>query len=122
MKKTIGLLLVLAVVIGAFGAAVASAHVSVVARSPGKGKTVPRSTHSVKIRFNETIRSGTLKVYRVSSGRKVSNGTGNRDPRNLKRIVTTLKSGLASGQYIAKWTCKAADGHVQSGSWKFRLG
>jgi len=102
------------------GATAAWAHVSVTSRSPRPGSTVSRSTHAVKITFSGPLRSGTLKVFNAR-GVKVSNGTGGRDPRNIRRLVTTLKSGLKAGRYTARWTCTAADGHRQSGYWRFRL-
>ena len=98
----------------------AYAHVGVASRSPRPGSTVSKSLRTVKITFTGSIRSGTLKVYNAR-GVKVSNGTGGRDPRNIRRLVTSLKSGLKAGRYTAKWTCTAADGHRESGYWRFRL-
>jgi methionine-rich copper-binding protein CopC len=96
------------------------AHVGVASRSPRPGATVPKTLKSVKITFNGSIRRGTLKVYNAA-GTKVSNGTGGRDPRNIRRLVTSLKSGLRAGRYTARWTCVAADGHAEHGYWRFRL-
>ena len=116
------LLIALAVVtlVSMIGVTAAWAHVGVASRSPRPGTTVPRSLHTVKITFTGSIRSGTLKVYN-RAGTKVSIGTGGRDPRNIRRLVTTLKTGLRAGRYTAKWTCVAADGHRESGYWRFRL-
>jgi methionine-rich copper-binding protein CopC len=102
------------------GVTAAWAHVGVSSRSPRPGATVPKSLGSVKITFTGSIRRGTLKVYNAG-GTKVSNGTGGRDPRNIRRLVTSLKTGLRAGRYTAKWTCVAADGHAEHGSWSFRL-
>ena len=106
--------------VAVIGTTAAWAHVRVASRSPRAGATVPRSLHTVKVTFSGPIRRGTLKIYNAS-GSKVSNGTGGRDPRNLRRLVATLKSGLRSGRYTARWTCVAADGHSEHGSWSFRL-
>ena len=54
------------------------------------------------------------------SGR-VSRGNGGRDPRDVKRLRVPLKSSKKAGTYTAKWTMKAADGHTQTGSFKFKL-
>lgn len=120
MKRLSITTLVALVLVAVVGAAAAWAHVGVASRSPRPGTTVPKSLRSVKITFTGAIRSGTLKVYNAS-GVKVSNGTGGRDPRNIRRLVTSLKTGLRAGRYTAKWTCTAADGHRESGYWRFRL-
>ncbi len=106
-------------VIAAFGAAPALAHVTVVSKSPAT--SAKRTLKTVRVTFSGPIRSGTLKVYRVSNGVKVSIGNGRRDPRNLRRLVVSLKSGLSTGRYIARWTLVGSDGHPQRGSWRFRL-
>jgi methionine-rich copper-binding protein CopC len=35
--------------------------------------------------------------------------------------MVPLKKGLARGGYAARWKIVAADGHTQSGSFRFRL-
>ncbi len=108
-------------VLAAVAAAPALAHVTVVKRSPGKGATASTGVGSASVKFNAVIRSGTLKVYKVSNGVKYSIGNGARDPRNFKRVVTRLKASKPAGQYVARWRIVAADGHVQRGSWRFTL-
>ena len=119
-RKPLFVFLALLAIVGTIGVTAAYAHVGVASRSPRPGATVPKTLRSVKITFTGSIRSGTLKVYNAR-GVKVSNGTGGRDPRNIRRLVTSLKSGLKAGRYTAKWTCTAADGHRESGYWRFRL-
>jgi len=115
-----GFIALLAVLVLAFGATAAWAHVTVTSTSPGKGKTVKKTLKTVTVTFSGPIRSGTLKVYN-SKGTKVSNGTGGRDPSNIRRLKTSLKSGLKVGKYTAKWTETAADGHKKNGSFTFSL-
>lgn len=104
----------------AVGAVPAFAHTSVEKRSPGKGKTVSRSTGSASVTFNKTVRSGTLKV--TGPGAKTySIGKGGRDPRKVSRLLVELNTPLKSGGYKASWTIKAADGHTQRGSWTFKV-
>jgi methionine-rich copper-binding protein CopC len=110
-----------AVALAAMLATPATAHVSITARSPAAGGSAKKTLATVTVTFNSALRSGTLKVFRVSTGAKVSIGNGGRDPRNLKRLRVSLKSGKSTGQYVARWTLVAADGHSQSGSWRFRL-
>ena len=90
-----GLFIALAVVtlVSMVGVTAAWAHVGVASRSPRPGATVSKSLRTVKITFTGTIRRGTLKVYNAN-GVKVSNGTGGRDPRNIRRLVTSLKAGV----------------------------
>ncbi len=97
----------------------ASAHVNLASTSPSSGASVS-APRSVSATFTGTIRSGTITV-RNAAGRKVSVGTGARDPRNVKRVSTTLNSGLAAGRYTVSWTIKAGDGHSKSGSFSFRI-
>jgi methionine-rich copper-binding protein CopC len=106
-------------VVAAFGAAPASAHVTVVSKSPAT--SAKKTVKTARVTFNQAIRSGTLRVYRISNGVKVSIGSGARNPRNLKQLVCTLKSGKAAARYVARWTVVGPDGHRQSGSWRFRL-
>lgn len=114
------LVAVLAVgVVAVFGTAPASAHVTVVSKSPSV--SAKKTVRTVRVTFSGAIRRGTLKVYRVSNGVKVSIGNGRRNPRNLKQLVVSLKSGLSPVRYVARWTLVGADGHPQHGSWRFRL-
>jgi methionine-rich copper-binding protein CopC len=120
-RKPLFVFLALLAIVGTIGVTAAYAHVGVASRSPRPGSTVSKSLKTVKITFTGPIRAGgTLKVYNAR-GVKVSNGTGGRDPRNIRRLVTSLKSGLKAGRYTARWTCTAADGHRESGYWRFRL-
>jgi methionine-rich copper-binding protein CopC len=119
MNRHLAVALAAALALG-LGVTAAYAHVSVTSRSPGSGAAVKKTLKTVRITFSGQLRSGTLKVYNAN-GTKVSNGTGGRDPRNVKRLVTSLKSNLKAGRYTAKWTIVAADGHSQKGSWGFRL-
>ena len=109
-----------AILVVAVTATTAWAHVQISSRSPKPGSTVSKSLRTVKITFNGPLRSGTLKVYGPKGG-KVSIGNGGRDATNIKRLKTTLKSGLKVGKYTAKWTETAADGHKKNGSFTFSL-
>jgi methionine-rich copper-binding protein CopC len=119
IRRSLLVAVLVAGVVTVFGTAPASAHVSVVSKSPAS--SAKKTIKSVRITFSGALRSGTLKVYRVSTGVKVSIGNGARNPRNLKQLVVNLKSGLSTGQYRARWTLVGADGHAQNNSWTFRL-
>jgi len=109
-----------AAVVSAVSCATAFAHEEVKSTSPGKGKTASSSIKSVTVTFSGMIRKGTLKVT-GPGGKVVSNGSGGRDPRNVKRLKVALKSGLKAGSYKATWTIVASDGDNQSGSFTFKL-
>ena len=113
---------VLAVALALFAipATAALAHTKVVSSSPKRGGTAKTSIRAVKITFNQQVSGGSIRVT-GPGGRVVSAGKGGRDPRNVKRLVVALKGGLKSGRYKASWTIKAADGHTQKGSIRFRL-
>jgi copper resistance protein C len=119
-RKIVFIAVVALAMLATISVTAAWAHVGVASRSPRPGATVPKSLRTVKITFTGSIRGGTLKVYNAA-GTKVSIGTGGRDPRNIRRLVATLKTGLRAGRFTARWTCTAADGHRESGYWRFRL-
>ena len=106
-------------VVAVFGTASASAHVTVVSKSPAT--SAKKTVKTVRVTFSGALRSGTLKVYRVSNGVKYSIGNGRRNPRNLRQLVCSLKSVKPAALYVARWTLVGADGHPQNGRWRFRL-
>lgn len=100
-------------------ATAAQAHTEVASTSPRNGRTASTATRSVTVTFTGQIRRGTLSVSRA--GRKVSRGSGGVDPRSVKRLRVALGSRLKAGRYVARWSIVAADGHRQSGTFRFRL-
>jgi methionine-rich copper-binding protein CopC len=120
MRKRLSLALAAAAVVSALATATAFAHEEVKSTSPAKGKTASTHTTKVTVTFNGIPRSGTLKVT-GPGGKTVSSGKGGRDPRNLKRLSVSLKSGLKAGSYKATWTIVATDGDSQHGSFTFKL-
>ena len=99
--------------------AAASAHSEVVATSPKAGGTASTKVTKVTVTFSGPVRSGTIRV--TGPGGVVSVGRGGSDPRNVNRLTVALKRGLKAGRYTAAWTARAADGHAQRGSFRFRL-
>ena len=112
-------LLAAALLVTAF-AGVALAHVNFVSSSPAKNGTAKTTIKVATVTFSGQLKSGTLSIKK-SGGAKVSVGAGARDPRNVKRILVSLKSGLKAGKYTATWTIVAGDGHKESGSYSFTL-
>lgn len=106
--------------VAAVAASAAFAHTKVTKTSPARGGTAKTSIQAVRVTFNEQIRSGSVRVT-GPGGRVVSAGKGGRDPRNVKRLLVSLKGSKKAGKYRASWTIVAADGHSQKGSFSFRL-
>jgi methionine-rich copper-binding protein CopC len=119
MRKTVTTVLAATAAVSALVTATAFAHTEVKSTYPGKNKTASTRIGTVSVTFTQAIRSGTMTVS--GPGGTVSQGKGGRDPRNTKRVRVTLKSSKRAGTYTAKWTMKAADGHTQTGSFKFKL-
>jgi copper resistance protein C len=98
----------------------AQAHFDVKSTSPRTGATAATSLRAVKFTFTGPLRSGTLRVA-GPGGKVASVGDGGRDPRNIARLRVRLKDSLSGGRYKARWTAVSADGHWQTGSFRFRL-
>src|SRR4051812_32665617 len=120
MRTKLPMALVAVATVGALATATAFAHETVKSTSPGKGKTASTHIKSVTVTFNGIPRRGRIKVT-GPGGKVVSNCSGGRDPRNLKRLRVSLKSGLKKGAYKATWTIVASDGDNQHGSFTFKL-
>jgi methionine-rich copper-binding protein CopC len=103
----------------ALAAVPASAHVKVKSTKPSRGGSASTSIRTATVTFNGPIRRGTLRITGPSG--TVSIGAGGRDPRNVTRLRVSLRGSKRSGTYRARWTCVAADGHDQRGSFRFRL-
>lgn len=112
--------LAVAALAAALLAPAASAHDEIVATNPPIGGTAKTTQKRVAVLFSGPIRSGTLRVF-GPGGAKASKGNGGRDPRNVRRLLVALRSGLDPGRYRARVSWTAADGHHQEASFGFRL-
>jgi methionine-rich copper-binding protein CopC len=120
MSRTLRLLAGAFALLLTVGAVSASAHVTLVSTSPKSNGSVSRAPSSVSMTFSGPLRSGTLKVV-DAKGRTVSSGKGGRDPRNIDRLLVSLKHGLKAGRYRVSGSTVSADGHPQTWSWSFRV-
>jgi methionine-rich copper-binding protein CopC len=109
-----------ALVAAAAAAPPATAHVERVATSPRAGTSVPKTVRAVTATFSGQVRSARI-VVRNARRVVVSVGTGRVDPRNVRRIRTTLRRGLSAGRYTASYSIVTADLHKLQGGWTFRL-
>ncbi|WP_445149694.1 copper resistance CopC family protein [Baekduia sp. Peel2402] len=94
-------------------AAPALAHVELAFSSPKNKAKLSKAPSSVSLTFSGPLRSGTLKVT-GPNGKKVSVGSGARDPRKISRLLVSLKKGLKAGKYTSRASIVAADGHKES--------
>lgn len=92
-----------------------AAHAGVKRRTPASGATVSDVT-SVSITFAEKLVTGKLDVYRGST-RVTPKSSG---PSGAT-VKATFARRLAAGGYTARWRAVAPDGHVQTGSWGFKV-
>lgn len=92
-----------------------AAHTGVVARTPAPGARV-RDVKRVAITFSQRLVTGKLDVHR--GGRRVAPAaTG----PSGSTVAARFSRRLAAGTYTVTWRAVAADGHAQTGSWRFRV-
>lgn len=103
----------------AVSAGTAAAHTEVSSTSPRSGKSLRSSLSAASVTFSGPLRRGTLRV--TGPGGTWSVGKGGRDPRNVRRVIVRLRGGQPAGNYRASWAVVAADGHHQSGSFRFKI-
>jgi methionine-rich copper-binding protein CopC len=99
--------------------AAASAHAELVRTSPRENARVSDSLRVVRLTFSQQILGGSVRVIDPRN-RNVVTSSG-RDPRNVTRLRALLRGSLRSGRYTVRWSVRAADGHVQRGSYRFRI-
>jgi copper resistance protein C len=103
----------------AFGAPAALAHVELKSTTP-KAKSTVSAPSAVRLTFTGPIRSGTASV-KGPGGKTASSGKGGRDPRNINRLLVTMRSGLKAGKYTVKASVVAADGHKETFTFWFKI-
>lgn len=119
MRKTVTTALAATAAVSAIVTATAWAHTEVKSTYPSKNQSVSSKLSTVSVTFTAQIRSGSIKVTGPSG--TISQGSGGRDPRNVKKLRVPIKSSKKAGTYTAKWTMKASDGHTQTGTFKFKI-
>ena len=108
----------------ALGAAVAVvpqalAHAGLKSTSPANKATVKALPAFVKITFDEPI--GSVTSVRLLDGKgKDHVVTAGLDPRNAARVLAKT-TNPAAGTYTAKWAIVSADGHKETGTFRFTV-
>ncbi|ADB54174.1 DUF1775 domain-containing protein [Conexibacter woesei] len=92
-----------------------TAHAGIASRTPAPGTTA-RNVKRVAITFSQRLVTGKLDVYRGST-RVAPARSG---PAGAS-VTASFARQLAAGGYTARWRAVVSDGHVQTGSWSFRV-
>lgn len=92
-----------------------AAHAAIVSRTPASGARA-RNVKRVAITFSQKLVTGKIDVYR--GGTRVAPAASG--PSGAT-VSARFGRKLATGSYTAKWRAVAPDGHVQTGSWRFRV-
>lgn len=97
------------------GARGQAAHAGIVRRTPAPGSSV-RTVKTVSITFSQRLVTGKLDVLRA--GRRVA--PASTGPRGAS-VSASFAKALPRGSYTVLWRAVVGDGHVQRGSWAFRV-
>jgi methionine-rich copper-binding protein CopC len=92
-----------------------AAHTGVVSRTPAAGRTAS-NVKRVAVTFSQRLSTGTIDVYRGSTRLKPASS----GPRGAT-VAASFSRKLAAGSYTARWRAVSSDGHVQTGSWGFKV-
>jgi copper transport protein len=93
--------------------AVAWAHATLVAETPGFGKELQVSPPSVVLHFDQVVQFPSIEVFNAK-GRQFA---GQAVAHEL--MVSAPVRKLPTGAYTIRWHVLSADGHVVSGVWTF---
>jgi uncharacterized protein YcnI len=97
------------------GAQARAAHAPIVRRTPASGSTA-RGVKRVAIVFGQRLVTGKIDVYRGAT-----RVTPSRSGPSGAVVAASFSHALAAGGYTARWRAVAEDGHVQTGSWSFKV-
>lgn len=101
------------------GAPAALAHSGTSGSTPRANARVATLPATVTIAFSGQV--GLVKsitVVNTTTKRNYVTGFGT-DPRNASRAVARLRSVGPAGTYVVRWQVNAADGHLQTGTFRF---
>lgn len=111
------LLLTAAAVVGSAGSA--SAHVGLLAASPGPGSTAG-SAREVRLEFDEEVRAALSTVVVTTPDGSRLDGGELRGPTSTS-LSRPLPTGLVAGEWSVAYRALAADGHPVVGSFVFTV-
>jgi methionine-rich copper-binding protein CopC len=100
-------------------ASVAWAHAELKSVSPRKNST-RQAVREVHATFSQVLVTGTITI-KNANGHVISLRANGLKPSNRRVLRAVPRVALATGSYTVGWRARAADGHTQTGSWKFRV-
>jgi methionine-rich copper-binding protein CopC len=111
--------LVAALALGA--AQLAHAHAYPTHEMPGAGATVPTSTHTVAIDFDDGLEPAFSSIAVTDAhGHPVTSAKAVVDANDRKHMSVALEP-LAPGDYAVAWVAVAEDGHRTQGHYHFTV-
>lgn len=114
------LLLTVLFLLGLAGTALA--HATLTKASPEADAILNQAPTQIQLQFSEEVEAqfGAIAVY-DHGGVRVDKGDAALDPRDVTRVLATLKP-IGDGIYTVAWRVVSADGHPISGSYGFTVG
>jgi methionine-rich copper-binding protein CopC len=98
----------------------AAAHADLVTPTPADKSTMAQPVTEVSGVYSEAMTpAGSSLVVKDAGGATVAQGTV--DPAADTRMVAKPVAPLGTGSYTVEWTSVATDGHVERGTWTFRV-
>ena len=100
----------------------AFAHPRLDSANPAADVSVVASPKEIKLTFNEGIiaKFSGLEL-KDESGRAVTVGDPEVDPKDPKQLVVPVSTALAAGRYTVNWHAVSEDTHKVSGDYSFRV-
>lgn len=112
--------LLAAIVLAVVLAGIVSAHAELKTPSPADKSTSTQPVTVVSGIFTEAMKTqGSGLIVKDSVDSVVAEGTV--DSSDTKRMVATPATPLGTGSYLVQWTAVATDGHVERGTWTFKV-
>lgn len=122
LKSIIAMLTLLALMF--ISASRALAHADYVSSEPPANGTVTSAPERVVIVFSQELKpeGNTIRVT-DARGNQVDRGdtTLDRNDPNRKTLIVSLSPGLSDGVYTVNWKNAGADGHSETGRFRFTL-
>jgi methionine-rich copper-binding protein CopC len=100
--------------------AIALAHAELVETAPEAGSTITEAPLEITATFDEdlVVESSDISL-RNAAGERIARGRV--DPTEPRVLRVSPPPDLADGEYEVRWVAASADGHIERGSFTFRL-
>jgi methionine-rich copper-binding protein CopC len=119
VRRAAALILTASLAVLLLPAAVA-AHADLVTPVPADKSTVAQPVAEVSGTYSEAMTpTGSSLIVKDASGATVAQGTV--DPAKNTRMVARPAAPLGTGSFTVQWTSVATDGHLERGTWTFKV-